>query len=395
MSGMTQIALNLPSDQDISGRNFDQRERDLLEEVLSSGTLTCTKGNMVKRFEQAFAQRYSVPYVVANASGSAAVHCALAASGAGPGDEVVTTPITDMGAITPILFQGATPVFADVDPVTLNVTAQTIEAALTDKTKVVIVTHLFGNPVVMDPILELCQKRGLFLIEDTAQAYIATWKGKLVGTLGDVGAFSMQQGKHICTGEGGLCVTSDDNVRRHIKLFVDKAWGYGDPKPDHYFPALNYRLTELQGAVALAQLEKVDDVVKRRQATVARFFELMADTPQVGLPVVHPEATCSWWKVAIRLQEPALLDRLAAALREAGVPAAPRYIQKPAFDCQVMRDWYAARGLGLRAGVPYEDRAKGYPGSYGGLAQVMVLAWNEFYTEAHVEAIAAAIKAAL
>lgn len=389
---MTQTILNLPSDQNISGRNFDQRERDLLEEVLASGTLTCTKGDMVKRFEKAFAERYSVPHVVANASGSAAVHCALAASGVGPGDEVVTTPITDMGALTPILFQGATPVFADVDPVTLNVTAETIEAAITDKTKVVIVTHLFGNPVVMDPILEMAKKRNLFVIEDTAQAYIATWKGKLVGTLGDVGCFSMQQGKHICTGEGGMCVTSEEKWRRQMKLFVDKAWGYGDPKPDHYFPALNYRLTELQGAVALAQLEKVDDVVRRRQESAEKFFQLMADTPNVGLPVVHPDATCSWWKIAFRIEDPSALDKLAGSLREAGVPAAPRYIQKPAFDCQVMRDWFAANGRGPRAGVSYDERAEAYPGAYSGLAQVMILAWNEFYTDAHVEAIAKAIK---
>lgn len=392
---MTPTALNLPSDQDISGRDFGRRERELLEEVLASGTLTCTKGTMVRRFEQAFAKRYDVPHAVANASGTAAVHCALGACGVGPGEEVITTPITDMGAITPILFQGATPVFADVDPLTLNLTAESIEAALTERTRAVIVTHLFGNPVVMDPILELVKRRGLFLIEDTAQAYLATWKGKLVGSLGDIGCFSMQQGKHICTGEGGLCITADESLRRKIKLFVDKAWGYGDPKSDHYFPALNYRITELQGAVALAQLEKLEEVVRRRQESFGKFAALMADLEQVGLPVVHPEATCSWWKVAIRIEQPGTLDRLAEALRRSGVPAAPRYIQKPAFDCQVLRDWYAQRGLGLRAGVDYQDRAEAYPGAYSGLSRVMVLAWNEFYTDAHVESIAAAIKEAV
>lgn len=392
---MSNTTLALPSDQDISGRNFDHRERELIEEVLASGTLTSTKGTMVRRFEAAFGELYEVPHVVANASGSAAVHCALAAAQVGPGDEVVTTPITDMGAITPIMFQGATPTFADVDPVTLNVTAQTLKAALSERTKAIIVTHLFGNPVEMDEVMALAREHNLFVIEDTAQAYLATWKGQKVGTIGDVGCFSMQQGKHICTGEGGLNVTRDDELRRTMKLFVDKAWGYGDPKPDHYFPALNYRLTELQGAVALAQLEKVQDVVSRRQRSVDRFFEILGELDGVELPRVHPDATCSWWKVALRVTDPGRLDSFASKVRAQGVPAAPRYIQKPAFDCQVVREWLAQRDLGLRPGVSYEERAAQYPGSYDGLSRVLVLAWNEFYTEQHLEQIASVVRDAL
>lgn len=362
---------------------------------MASGTLTSTKGTMVRRFEAAFGALYDVPHVVANASGSAAVHCALAAAEIGPGDEVVTTPITDMGAITPIMFQGGIPVFADVDPVTLNVTAQTIEAAITDKTKAVIVTHLFGNPVEMDEVLALAEKHRLMVIEDTAQAYLATWKGKYVGSLGQIGCFSMQQGKHICTGEGGFNITRDDALRRTMKLFVDKAWGYGDSNPDHYFPALNYRLTELQGAVALGQLEKVQDVVEKRQRTVKAFFELLKDVPGLELPRVHPDATCSWWKVALRVTDPSELDDFAGKVRAAGVPAAPRYIQKPAFECQVVREWLAERGLGLRKGVSYEQRQEAYPGSYAGLAQVLIVAWNEFYTDEHVKEIAGAVREAL
>src|SRR5207253_797832 len=130
--------------------------------------------------------------------------------------------ITDMGAITPILYQTAIPVFADTDPRTYNVTADTIARKLTRRTKAVVVTHLFGNPCDMDPIVELCRSKGLLLVEDSAQAYGTTYRGKSVGTFGDIGCFSLQQGKHMTTGEGGMVVSSDPSLSRRMQLFIDK-----------------------------------------------------------------------------------------------------------------------------------------------------------------------------
>src|SRR6476619_4114195 len=151
--------LPLPSDQDASGRTLGDEEISLLTAAIRSGTLTSTKGEFVKQLEDRWAARCGVQFANACAHGSAAIHCAVAAINPEPGDEIVTSPITDMGAITPILYQGAMPVFADVDPATCNVTADSIDRVLRERTKAVIVTHLFGNPCDMTAIMALCRPR--------------------------------------------------------------------------------------------------------------------------------------------------------------------------------------------------------------------------------------------
>ena len=256
--------VTLPSDQDASGRTLGAEELSLLAEVIGSGTLTSTKGTFVKTLEERFAVMIGSKHAYACSSGSAAIHIAVAAIDPEPGDEIITSPITDMGALTPILYQGAIPVFADVDVRTCNVTAKTIAARLSNKTRAIIVTHLFGNPCEMEAILALGKVRGIPVIEDSAQSFLARSGEGYVGTIGTIGCFSLQQGKHITTGEGGLVTTDSDALARRMYQFINKAWGYGDSNPDHTFLALNYRMTELQGAVAVAQLEKLHDTVQRR-----------------------------------------------------------------------------------------------------------------------------------
>ncbi len=201
--------LTLPSDQDATGRTFGEAELAMLTEVMRRGTLTSTKGDFVNTLERDFAKLLGVKHAYACASGSAAIHTAIAALDPNPGDEFITTSITDMGALAPILYQGAIPVFADVDERTYNVTARTIEAALSERTKAIIVTHLFGNPCEMSEIMELARAHNLPVIEDCAQSFLATDGGQRVGAIGAIGCFSLQQGKHITTGEGGFVVSSD------------------------------------------------------------------------------------------------------------------------------------------------------------------------------------------
>src|SRR2546429_1526785 len=165
--------LTLPSDQDASGRTLGAEEIALVAQAIRSGTLTSTKGAFVKTLEGRFADLLGVRHAYACASGTAAVHTAIAAIDPEPGDEIVTSPITDMGALAPILYQGAIPAFADVDPDTCNLTARTIEPCLGSRTRAIIVTHLFGNPAAMTDVLELAQARGIPVIEDCAQAYLA------------------------------------------------------------------------------------------------------------------------------------------------------------------------------------------------------------------------------
>jgi dTDP-4-amino-4,6-dideoxygalactose transaminase len=323
----------LPSDQEASGRSFGTEEVAELVKVIESGILTCTKGPACATLERRFSELLGAQYVIACSSGSAAVHCAIAAIDPEPGDEIITTPITDMGALAPILYQAAIPVFADVDPLTGNVTADTIAARLSDKTKAIIVTHLFGNPCETGPIIELACKHGIPVLEDCAQAYLAREGGKLVGTHGAIGCFSLQQGKHITTGEGGLCVTNDADLARRVRLFVNKAWGYGDPNPDHYFLALNYRLTELQGAVALAQLDKLVWGVEQRRKMAARLSEQIEGLAGITTPRYAPDAVHVFWRYCLWVNEkevPGGSPALGAGLKRQGIAAAPRYIQKPA-----------------------------------------------------------------
>jgi len=333
------------------------------------------------------------------------VHIAVAAIDPNPGDEIVTTSITDMGALTPILYQGAIPVFADVDRLTLNLTAATIEPCLSERTKAIIVTHLFGNACEMGEIMELAHARNIPVIEDCAQAFLARWRGQYVGTFGAVGCFSMQQGKHMTTGEGGMVTSNDEALARRMFLLINKAWGYGDPKPDHYFLALNYRMTDLQGAVARAQLAKLESVVARRRRTAEHMTELLVGTPGLTLPRALPAATHVYWKYPL-IVDPAVIeggsDVLGAALKANGVFCAPRYIQKPAFQCQVFTD----RKTFGKSQFPYSHReredgtkivydAAEYPGTMQGLERVVVLPWNERYTDEHVHFIARAVQAAV
>ncbi len=397
--------LALPSDADHTGRDFGDEELALLRDVIDSGTLNCTKGTQVKELEKAFAARYGVPFARAVTSGTAAIHCAVAAIDPEPGDEMITTSITDMGGIAPILYQGAIPIFADVDPVTLNVTPAAVEARISKRTRAIIATHLFGNPCDVAGIKAVGDRHGIPVIEDCAQAFLATQHGKLVGTVGAIGAFSLQQGKHMTTGEGGLVITSDKAYARWMTLFSDKAWGYGDPKPDHYFLALNYRMTDLQGAVARAQLVKLDGVVERRRRTAERLTERLGGTPGLILPQPASGSTHVYWKYPL-IVDPAVIqggaDALGGALKAKGVFCAPRYIQKPAFECEV----FTKRKTFGQSQFPYSFRerqdgttivydAAEYPGTVRGLERVVVLPWNEFYTDEHVAFIAEAVQNAV
>jgi dTDP-4-amino-4,6-dideoxygalactose transaminase len=392
----------LPSDQDASGRSFGSEELDALRAVLDSGTLTATKGEFTKRLEAAVADLVGVQHAVACASGSAAVHTAVAAFDLEPGDEVITTSITDMGALTPILYQGGIPVFVDVDPDTMNVTAATIEPQLSERTRAIVVTHLFGNPCAMDEILALGTSRGIPVIEDAAQAYGAQSKGRSVGSMGAIGCFSSQQGKHITSGEGGVVVTNTDALARRMRVFVNKAWPYGEANPDHEFLALNYRITELQSAVLVAALGKLDANVKTRIANAQRLSEQLEGIEGIGTPVVAPDDVHSYWRYCLRV-DPAVVrggpGALAQALRFYDIAAAPRYIQKPAFRCKVIADQVTFGNshwpFSLARPEAVDYSAEKFPGTFASLEQALVFPWNERMTDEHIDFLGDSIREAV
>ena len=396
---LTRDRLDLPSDQEASGRNLGQDEMANLAEVIASGTLTSTRGRFVKLLEQQFAHMLDVKHVYACSSGTAAIHAAIAALDPEPGDEIVTSSITDMGALTPILYQGAVPAFAEVDPETLNVTAKTIEPCLSHRTRAIIVTHLFGNPCRMDEIMNLADSLGLPVIEDCAQAFLAQHDERLVGTIGRIGCFSLQQSKHITSGEGGLVVTNDDALARRLRLFINKGWGYDDANPDHDFLALNYRMSELQGAVAVAQLSKLEQGVQSRVTAARILSRKLTNLPGLETPRVLPRAVHSYWKYCLRINGdviPGGAVALADGLKARGISCSPRYIQKPAFMCRIFQEqktfgtsrfpFTLARPEILR----YDPEL--FPLTMKALDDVLVLPWNENYLEEHLAYIASSIR---
>ncbi len=395
-------SIRLPSDQDISGRTFDNEEIEAVCDVLRSGTLITTKGKYGKKLEEEFAEKLGVKYAYACSSGSAAIHSAIAAIDPEPGDEIVTTPITDMGALTPIIYQGAIPVFSDVCPKTLNVTADRIERVLSDRTRAIIVTHLFGNPCRMKEIMALAESRGIPVIEDAAQAFLARVDGRHVGTIGDIGAFSLQQGKHMTCGEGGLVVTNDEKLARRIFLFINKAWGYGDESPDHYFAALNYRMSELQAAVALVQLRKLEDSVRKRVKMAKLLHSYLSDIDGIETYAPDEGAVMTYWKFCLRVDGTKIRNGaigLARELKDYEIASIPRYIQKPAYKCRIFQEKKTFGksqypfNLARPEAIDYDDRL--FPGALEGLRNVLVLPFNEKYEEKHIVYLADAIRDAV
>ena len=391
--------MTLPSDQDCSGRTLGEAEIEAVSKAIRSGTLTATKGEFARELECRFAGMTDSMHCHASSSGSAALHTAVAALDLQPGQEIITTSITDMGALSAILYQGIIPRFADVDPNTYNVTADTIAACIGPNTGAISVTHLFGNPCEMDKICALADKYNLPIIEDCAQAFLATHHGRPVGSFGAIGCFSLQQGKHITTGEGGLCVTNDADLARRMFLFINKAWGYGDAKPDHYFLAPNYRLNELTAAVAVAQLEKLQTSVSNRRRAADWMHDMIVDIPGIQLPTIADSDEHSWWKYCVNVDPDVIAGgtvALAQKLKEHGVFSAPRYIQKPAFQCQVIKE---QRTFGdsrwpfsLASAEAVDYAPEKFPGTFKALAQILVLPWNEAYDESHVAYVANAIR---
>lgn len=370
-------------------------EIELLTRVIEIGTLFAPKGHYVKILEREFADWVGSTEALACSSGTAAIHSAVACIDPEPGEEIITTPVTDIGALTPILYQGAIPVFADVDPNTGNLTPESISERISDRTRAVVVTHLFGNPVDVHSVQRAIGS--IPIIEDCAQAFGASVRGSRVGSLGDIGTFSLQQGKHITTGEGGLIVTSDAEMAEHMRLYINKAWDYENPS-DHEFLALNYRMSELQGAVGVAQLAKLEDGVTTRRSNARRLTEALQRIPGITPVASGNGLEPSYWRYSLLVDAevvPGGPDGLAEKLRDIGIPAAPRYIKKPAFRTGLFasqRTFGSSRWPFTTARIGALDYSEhSYPGTFDFLSRVLVLPWNERFGPSDVDRIASAV----
>ena len=302
---------------------YGDEELAQLKAVIESGRLM-GPGGKVKEFEEAIAQAFGVKHAVMVTSGTAALHTALAALGVAEGDEVITTPMTDIGTVAAILALHAIPVFADIDLASRLISPESVRARISDRTKAVMTVHLAGLPCDMDAFAEISQEAGVKILEDCAQAHGGRYRGRFLGSLGHAAGFSMNESKQISTGDGGFVTTDDDVVAEIAGLFHDKTYlrnqalpRGGQPIP---FFALNYRPSALQAAVALAQLQKLDVLVARRDAIAKRYYDGLRDLPGLDLPRVCEGGAPSWWPLPARyLPDEPSRDAVVEALRAEGL----------------------------------------------------------------------------
>ena len=297
-------------------------ELEAVQQVMASGWIT--QGPKVRELEAGFARLCETRHAVATNTGTAALHVALLALEIGPGDEVITTPLSCIASANPIVFQAARPVFADVDPETYNVEVGEVEKRITSKTKAILPVHLFGHPVDLDPLLDLASRRGLPVIEDASQATGALYKGRRVGSLGRVGCFSLYANKIVTAVEGGMIVTQDPALADRMLAIRN----FGQLPGQHFLHAYlggNCKMTDLSASIGCVQLAKIDAYIERRRQNVAALNAALSDLGRLieRLPSERPYARAVYFGYHMLFRTATLRQRAEAALHAAGVETRP------------------------------------------------------------------------
>jgi dTDP-4-amino-4,6-dideoxygalactose transaminase len=306
-------------------------ERERLNAMLGQDSLLYWKGPQTTLFLERFRKVCPVKYAMSCSSGTAALHIAVTAAGIGPGDEVITSPITDIGTVVGVIYQQAVPVFADLGAHTYNLDVADVERRITPKTKAIIAVHLCGNPCDLHALKTLADKHRLVLIEDAAQAWGAKYRGQPIGAIGHLTCFSLQNSKHITCGDGGVVGSNDDRFGPLLQKCGDKGMDRVKGGVFEMF-ATNYRMSEPQAAVAAAQLERLESIVSRRATLGNLLSENLKDVPAIMPHEVHPEDRCGYWFYFFRIKPDALkCDRaeFVKALVAEGAPVSAGYIPVP------------------------------------------------------------------
>ncbi|MED3514933.1 DegT/DnrJ/EryC1/StrS family aminotransferase [Bacillus subtilis] len=279
-------------------------------ETLESGWLS--KGPKVQQFEKEFAAFVGAKHAVAVNSCTAALFLALKAKGIGPGDEVITSPLTFSSTANTIIHTGATPVFADIDENTLNIDPVKLEAAVTPRTKAVVPVHFGGQSCDMDAILAIAQNHGLFVLEDAAHAVYTTYKQRMIGSIGDATAFSFYATKNLATGEGGMLTTDDEELADKIRVLSlhgmsKAAWNRYSSNGSWYYevesPGYKMNMFDLQAALGLHQLKRLDDMQKRREKIASRYQTAFQQIPGLITPFVHDDGRHAWHLYVLQVDE--------------------------------------------------------------------------------------------
>lgn len=306
---------------------FGDIERQYANDALEKVEISGFYGSYIPKFEREFADFCGTKDAVTVSSGTSALHLALATLKIGEGDEVLVQSFTNMATFFAVLYQGATPIAIDSEQGTFNIDTSLIEQSITPRTKAIIVVHIYGHPVDMDPVLTIAKKHGLYVIEDAAEAHGAEYKGRKVGSMGDISCFSFFANKILTTGEGGMLTMNDPEMAARARSLKALAFGK-ENKFMHQDVGYNYRMTNIQAAIGCAQLTRIDDILKRKRAMASYYLEHLADIPDIMLPVEKEYAKNVYWMFNIILQGKLKGKRkeFMTALSEAGVESREDFI---------------------------------------------------------------------
>ena len=322
---------------------LDEREEELVTEVLRSGRLSL--GPTIDRFEEEFAAAVGAPYAAAVSSGTAGLHLLCVTAGIGPGDEVVTSPYSFVASANCAIYEGATPVFADVDRRTLNLDPATVEAAITERTKAVLAVDIYGYPCELDELRALCDARGIALIEDACEALGARYQGRPIGSHGPSAVFAFYPNKQITTGEGGMVTTHSESEWQLLRSLRNQGRADSGGWLEHARLGFNYRIDDIRAAIGLGQLEKLDTILTSRSEVAARYGELLGAIPGLELPCADDAAhERSWFVYVVALPAGADREAVIRVLEERGVQTA-RYL--PCIHLQP----YMQERFGFRPGL--------------------------------------------
>lgn len=302
---------------------LEGNELAYVSDCIRSGWVS-SLGKYILEFERLFAQFCGVKHGIAVSNGTTALHLALVSLGIGPGDEVIIPTLTFIATANAVRYTGAVPVFADSEARTWNIDPADLERCITPRTKAIIPVHVYGHPADMQPILELAARHHLMVIEDAAEAHGAYYKNKRVGSLGKVGVFSFYGNKIITTGEGGMLTTDDDNLAERARFLRDHAMS-PEKRYWHTEIGFNYRMTNIQAAVGVAQMEKIEEYVERKRKIARIYNKALAGIPGISLPPEAPWARSVYWMYSILVDKPYPLNRdeLMAALRARNIDSRP------------------------------------------------------------------------
>jgi perosamine synthetase len=355
---MTKLVKTIP----VSEPCLNGNEQKYLTECVQSGWVS-SLGKYITAFEQGFADFCGVKHGVAVSNGTVALHLALAALGIGAGDEVITPTLSFIATANAVHYTNAKVIFADSEAATWNIDPAEIEKKITPHTKAIIPVHLYGHPADMDPILEIAERHHLVVLEDAAEAHGAQYKGKRVGSLGKLGAFSFYGNKIITTGEGGIVVTDDDELAERMRFLRDHAMS-PEKRYWHTEIGFNYRMTNLQAALGVAQMEQIETFIARKHQIAARYSANLSDLANITLPPQAAWATSVYWMYSILLKPgfPLSRDEFLSQLKAAGVDNRPFFYpihQMPPYAGDTglypVADDLSRRGLNLPSAVTLTD----------------------------------------